>query len=435
MTSIAIVGAGQAGIVLGAGLLREGFDVTLYSDRTPDDYLQDRGRPTACLWGDSVVRERELGLNFWDDQAPGIGRIHLDLCLPDPMVAFTICAPLRKPALAVDQRLKFSRGMQELAERGADVVIDHISAPKLEKIAQQHDLVVVTTGQRSLTELFPRDDARSVYTEPRRSLFMMNIADYDLSARTEHEDLAFSFMPGVLEMFWVPFLDKDAGVTRSLVVEAMPGGPADRFGDVKTADEALDALRGLAKDLLPWESGFLAPARPTSPVTWLAGSLVPVVRQAVGVLPSGRPVLGLGDAIVLNDPLAGQGANNATRMATFFTHKIVGRGEDFSQDWLTEQFDEFWDYGRHVNDFSNVFLEPLQPFQQELLLAASRNDTIAGAVFEGFNDPASFTPWFTDRGQARDFLATHGVHKMDVLRYKLGVAKKVLSHKVFGRQV
>lgn len=418
--------------MLGAGLLRDGFDVTVYSDRTPDDYLHDRGRPTACLWGDQVVAERELELAFWDDTAPAINSIHLDLCLPDPMIAFSIGAGLRAPALAVDQRLKFAHGMRALAERGARIVVDHISAQKLEKVAAEHDLVVVTAGHRPLGELFPRDDVRSVHTEPRRSLFMMNIADYDLSARREHADLAFSFMPGVMELFWVPFLDKDRGVTRSIVVEAVPGGPADRFGSVQTADEGLDVLRGLARDLLPWESGFLAPARPTSPVTWLNGSVVPIVRQPVGTLPSGRHVLGLGDAVVLNDPLAGQGANNATRMATFFTSRITSRGKDFTAEWLAAQFDDFWDYGRHVNDFSNVLLEPLAPFQQELLLAASRNQEIAGCVFEGFNDPASFTPWFTDRGRARGFLADHGVGRASVLRYKLDVARKVLRHKVFG---
>lgn len=34
--AIAIVGAGQAGCILAYALLKKGFDVTLYSDRTPD---------------------------------------------------------------------------------------------------------------------------------------------------------------------------------------------------------------------------------------------------------------------------------------------------------------------------------------------------------------------------------------------------------------
>jgi glycine/D-amino acid oxidase-like deaminating enzyme len=123
MRRIAIVGAGQVGIVLGAELLARGYSVSLISDRSPEAYLQEGGRPTACLFGDSVVRERELGLNFWEGQAPSIKRIHLDLCTPDRLIAFSVLGDIQ-PALAVDQRLKFSRGMQELEKRGAKLLIE-----------------------------------------------------------------------------------------------------------------------------------------------------------------------------------------------------------------------------------------------------------------------------------------------------------------------
>lgn len=343
MREIAIVGAGQAGIVLAAELLRVGLGVTLYSDKTPEEYEAENGRPTACLFGDSVAREQELGLDFWADRAPTIERIHLDLCLKIRCIAFSVVAPLRGPALAVDQRLKFSRGLTEMERRGARVEFGPVSIEALERIAAGHDLTVVAVGHRGLgSALFERDASRCVYDLPRRRLFMLNIEGYDLGAGVDHDQLKFSFIPGVAEIFWVPFYDVDAGPSKSVLVESVPDGPGDRFGAVTSADEGLATLKSLVGDFCPWESGFLAPAKATHARSWLKGAVVPTVNRPVGRLPSGAHVLGLGDAVIVNDPLAGQGANNATRMARFFAERIWERGDlPLDAEWLGQQFDEF----------------------------------------------------------------------------------------------
>lgn len=67
MKKIAIVGAGQAGLLTGHALLRHGYGVTLFSDRTPEDFLA-RTRPTgtaarfgmALEWG-AGARVESLG--------------------------------------------------------------------------------------------------------------------------------------------------------------------------------------------------------------------------------------------------------------------------------------------------------------------------------------------------------------------------------------
>lgn len=428
MRTIAVIGAGQAGLLLSAALLRAGWRVSLYSDRTAEDHLCDRGRPTACLFGDQVEYEAELGLDFWPE-APRMRRIHLDLFTDDRSLAFSVDAPLRKPALAVDQRLKFSAGLREVRRRGAKVVIGPVDVDDLDRLAASHDLVVVTAGNNALAGLFERDPVRSVHSEPQRSLFMMNVHGYDMAARPEHREGVFSFLPGTLEMFWVPFHDKDVGESRSLVVEATPGGRADRFGDVTSADEGLEVLKAVVDELFPHESAFLRPARPTSPVTWIKGQVVPVVRRPVAVLPSGRHVLGLGDAVVLNDPLAGQGANNATRMVRFFAEELAGHDGPFTAPWLAERFDDWWEHGRYTNDFSNGLLAPLTEEQRTVMLAASRREDIGEQLWEGFNDPSSLFPWFFDAAATREFLARRNVGRLDVLRYKLGVGANLLAQK------
>lgn len=428
MATIAVIGAGQAGLVLSAALLRAGWQVTLYSDRTADDHLGDGGRPTACLFGDQVEYEAQLGLDSWPE-APRMRRIHLDLFTDDRALAFSVDAPLRKPALAVDQRLKFSAGLREVQRRGASVVIDAVGVDDLDRLAATHDLVVVTAGNGSLTGLFERDPARSVHSEPQRSLFMLNIHGYDLAARPEHAEGVFSYLPGTLEVFWVPFFDKDVGESRSVVVEASRGGRADLFGDVTSADEGLEVLKAVVDDLFPHESAFLRPARATSPVTWVKGEIVPVVRKPVAVLPSGRHVLGLGDAVVLNDPLAGQGANNAIRMARFFADELAAHEGPFTASWLTERFDEWWERGCYTSDFSNGLLAPLTEEQKVVMLAASRREDIGEQLWEGFNDPSSLFPWFFDAEATRDFLARRNVGRFDVLRYKVGVGANLLAQK------
>jgi 2-polyprenyl-6-methoxyphenol hydroxylase-like FAD-dependent oxidoreductase len=264
---------------------------------------------------------------------------------------------------------------------------------------------------------------------------MINIHDYDMAARPEHREGVFSFLPGTIEVFWIPFHDKDVGESRSIVVEVAPGGKADRLTDVTSADEGLAVFKDIVDELLPAESAFLRPARPTSPVTWIKGEIVPVVRRPVAVLPSGRHVLGLGDAVVLNDPLAGQGANNATRMARFFAAELAAHGGPFTASWLTERFDEWWEHGRYTSAFSNGLLAPLTKAQQDVILAASRREDIGEQLWEGFNDPSSLFPWFFDAAASREFLARRNIGRLDVLRYKLGVGVGLLSRKLFRRPV
>ncbi len=307
-----------------------------------------------------------------------------------------------------------------------------LAAVSVEGLAAEHDLTVVTVGHRSFgSALFERDAARCVYDRPRRRLFMINIEGYDLDAGVAQDQLKLSLIPGVAEIFWVPFYDVDAGVSKSVVIESVPGDPADRFGAVRSADEGLDVLKGLLRTFLPGESGFLTPAKTTHSRTWLRGAIVPTVHKPVGRLPSGAHVLGLGDTVIVNDPLVGQGANNATRMAHFFAERIRDRGQQpFDPQWLTGQFDDFWEYSRYVNDFSNAFLEPLRGFQRNLLISASRRPDIAEEIFEGFNHPPGLFPWLTDPRAAREFLAARGVHRRTLGGYQLGVLRNVLRQKV-----
>ena len=69
---VAVIGsAGQAGLLAAHGLLRAGYQVALYSDRSPEQWLNE-GRPTgtAVRFARSLAYERELELDHGHAQAP-----------------------------------------------------------------------------------------------------------------------------------------------------------------------------------------------------------------------------------------------------------------------------------------------------------------------------------------------------------------------------
>jgi 2-polyprenyl-6-methoxyphenol hydroxylase-like FAD-dependent oxidoreductase len=117
-------------------------------------------------------------------------------------------------------------------------------------------------------------------------------------------------------------------------------------------------------------------------------------------------VLGVGDTVILNDPIGGQGANNATKFAHLLIERIVERGDHpLDPAWMASVFNEFWDYSQYVNGFNTGLLQPLAPHQQQILLAASQHPAIALDFLNGFDHPPSLFPWFADPAAAEGYLA------------------------------
>lgn len=414
MRSIAIVGSGIVGLVAAHALRREGYRVTLYSDRTADQWLNEsRPTGTAARFDLALQIERDLGLNHWDDVAPRGEGVFLTFCPKkhNPLVRLLGRTPT--PFQAVDLRLQCHRWMNDF---NGELVIQSVDLARLETITRAHDLTIIAAGKAELSNLFVRDASRSVYTQPRRHLAMV-IATGRMSVDDcPFTPVKFEFLGTDGEIFFVPYFHKDRGPAWNIVVEAQPGSRMDLFANAKSGDDVLAIAKSVVRDLFPWSGSWIGEMELADDLGWLTGRIAPTVRKPFATLPSGRIVAALGDTAISYDPVAAQGANSGVKQARHLVDSIVARGDrDFDAQWLSDTFDAFWRiHARQACAFNNMFLEPITAAGKEILIAQygsdgdAHNDSvqqrIADAFFANFNDPREMTDAFFDVAKARAFI-------------------------------
>ena len=116
-------------------------------------------------------------------------------------------------------------------------------------------------------------------------------------------------------------------------------------------------------------------------------------------------MLGMADVVCLNDPLTGQGSNNASKCATVYLRRILDRGRaPFDAQWMRATFSAYWEYARFVTDWTNRMLLPPPPHVLSLLTAAATKKEIARWFVNGFDDPRRFYPRFADPIAAEQFV-------------------------------
>lgn len=405
MRRITIIGAGQAGLLLALSLLQEGYDVTVVSDRTPDEIRDGAVMSTQALFGDSLQIERQMGLGLWDEECPTIGGVSFKLAGPDGGKALAWSASFEAPAQSVDQRLKMPAYLKRFIERGGDLIVNKVELKDVENFAASSDLVVIASGKGELGSLFERDVEKSPYERPQRSLAVCYV--HKMAPDPAGRAVDLNIIPGVGEYVVIPGLTK-SGPCDQMFFEGLPGGPFDAFQDVRSSEEHLERAKDLLNRFVPWQAERCGDVALTDTGATLRGRFAPTVRKPVGRLPSGKLMLGLADAVVLNDPITGQGANNAVKCAELYRKRIVERGErPFDAAWMRETFDLYWDYARWVTTFTNTMLQPPSPHLQKILGTAATQPKVAHRFVNAFTDPRNFFPWLTDAAEADRFLAEH----------------------------
>ena len=404
MRKILIVGAGQAGLQLANGLAQNGYEVTVVSNRTPEQIRGGKVLSSQCMFGQALQYERDLGLNFWDDECPAVEGLSFSVPAPDGSgKAIYFEARLDRPAQSVDQRVKMPRWLEELERRGGRVELHEATAGDLERYAQENDLVIVAAGKGDITEIFERDAERSMYDKPMRALALTYVTG--MTPRPEFSAVNFNLVPGVGEYFVFPALTT-SGSCEIMVFEGIPGGPMDCWGDVETPKQHLARSLEILEKFFPWEAERNRNVELTDDNGILAGRFPPTVRNPVAQLPDGELVLGLADVVVLNDPITGQGSNNASKCAVVYLQRILERGaEPFDRGWMEGTFERYWEYAQYVAGWTNALLGPPPEHVLNLLGAAGQNQRIAKRFVEGFDDPSDFFEWFMTPDKAEAYLA------------------------------
>ncbi|HLL52979.1 MAG TPA: styrene monooxygenase/indole monooxygenase family protein [Myxococcaceae bacterium] len=401
MRKIAIVGAGQAGLLIAHALLRKGHQVTVHTDKTPDQLFNSRVWATPFLTSRACAFEEELGLSHWDGQQQFAAGAYLEVCPAPAQRALTVIGQIAKAGKSIDLRLKYARWLADLERRGGTVVHQPSGVTELESLSKENDLVLVTAGKGELSRLFPRDDSRSAHTQPSRNLVTAIFKGFKRSADQRFPSLRFVMTAGHGEFFSMPYFDRVRGPADVFLFEAIPGSGLDRFGDVTSAAGMTQRIREVVHHFAPWLDETLAHAEVVDETAWLTGAFTPTVRHPVARLPSGNPVMAVGDAVLLNDPIAGQGLNNATLMAKAVSDAILEHGDGpFTEDWMRRTFDAYWETeGQFRTHFTNMLLEPPPPHVMQLLGAASQVPTVAADFIRCFEDPKLFWPWITSPEQ------------------------------------
>ncbi|HPD93439.1 MAG: FAD-binding oxidoreductase [Rhodobacter sp.] len=405
MRKITIVGGGQSGFQLAIGLLQNGYQVRVVQNRDADDIARGKVLSSQCMFGDAIQAERDLGLDYWSDTCPPVEGISFVVPHPEQPGAKAIdwAGRLERNAYSVDQRVKIPRWMAEFERLGGRLVLKEAGISDMELYAREDDLVIVASGKGEIGQMFERDAEKSPYDRPQRALALTYVDG--MTPRPGFSAVNFNLIPGVGEYFVFPALTT-TGPCDIMVFEGVPGGPMDCWSNVHSPEQHLETSLKILNTYLPWEAERCRSVSLTDDNGILAGRFPPTVRKPIGSLPSGARVLGLGDAVCLNDPITGQGSNNAAKAARVYLKRILDHGDrPFDAAWMQGTFDAYWDYAQWVVNWTNMMLAPPPPFILEIMGTACAEPRLAHRIANGFDDPRDFFPWFADPGAAQAYLA------------------------------
>jgi styrene monooxygenase A-like protein len=408
MSRILIVGAGQAGLQLALGLLSDGHEVTVVSNRTAEDIHDGSVMSSQCMFGAALQTERDQGVNDWEAECPTVDGISLAVPAPDGSgKAIDWASRLDRYAQSVDQRVKMPGWMEEVERRGGRLVIEDAGVVELERYGAENDLVVVAAGKGEIVRLFERDAERSPYEQPMRALALTYVTG--MTPRPEYSAVCFNLIPTVGEYFVFPALTT-TGDCEIMVFEGIPGGPMDCWSAVTTPAEHLAKSKWILETFMPWEAERCRDIELTDDNGILAGRFPPTVRKPVAELPSGRLVLGLADAVMLNDPITGQGSNNAAKMATAYLEAIRRHGDaPYDRAFMDQAFEGFWQaYGQYTTAWTNALLSPPPEHVLKLLGAGNASPEVAHRFVNGFDNPVDYFDWFMFPDKAEAYLAEVG---------------------------
>ncbi|MBV6753724.1 FAD-binding oxidoreductase [Pseudomonas chlororaphis] len=347
--------------------------------------------------------ERQWGLNFWDEECPWNSSVTFTLGEPGAArKSVELKGKTQRPFQSIDQRLKFSRWLEVFQSLGGRLIIQDVTLADLDEISRGHELTIVASGKGEIGQCFLRDHERSIFDTPQRTLTCLYVTG--MLPVERFPGVRVNIIPEVGEYITMPGLTL-GGRCEMMLFEGIPGRAFDALNDVMSADEQLSLSKELLSNYIPWEAERSVSIELADRQATLKGCYTPFVKHPTARMPGGKFVLGMADAIVLNDPIAGQGANNATKCAGVYFDWIVERDkEPFDEAWMKGVFECCWRrYAQASTNWSNMLLNSSRRIVS-LLQSASRLPGLADTLADGFDDANDFFPWITDSIQIRKMI-------------------------------
>jgi hypothetical protein len=406
--NIAIIGAGQAGLQIGIGLLKANpyNKISLFTNKTAEQIYNGPILSSQGMFGSAINIEKQLELNYWDNICPANQTVSFNLIDPETTQLITKWKGLTtQPYQSVDQRLKFSKWQEIFVSLGGNLSVQEVNLNELNKITDSHELTLVAGGKSGISQSFQKNPHRSCFNKPQRilsCLYLKGVAPIEGPGGVH-----VHILPGIGEVFIMPGLTKN-GPCEMLLLEGIPEGPLDCWSSLLTAEERHKKALEFLQKFLPslWER--CQASQVTDDQATLVGAYTPIVRYPTFKLPCGKFVLGIGDTVLLNDPIAGQGANNACKAAYIYMNRITEHDEqDFSDEWMQETFEIYWrQHGLWSTQWSHMLLMPPPPYLMEMIQSASHSPEIANTLANGFDDPSTLFPWFNNTENALNVMCS-----------------------------
>jgi hypothetical protein len=405
---VTIVGAGQSGLMIGVGLVRKGYDITIVSDKKPEEIRNGRVSSSQGFQTTPIAYERKIGLRLWEqDYKPWEG-IEFNILNPETkekQLSFSslISEVHGRPdwvVESIDQRVKMPAWIYKFEELGGKMLYETADLASLERYEADADLVLVASGKGEIGALLERDDEKSVFDKPQRAIGMAYVKNMKpILTRdngTIHRGFTWNAVPGVGEYFVCNALTT-SGECEIMIFEGIPGGPMDILDMRDGPEKFLENCLKLLKEFLPDEYERAKDCYLTDDLGILSGRFPPTIRKPVMKLPNGGLAMGVADAVCLNDPVTGQGSCNAAKFANVAIDAIIKHGyRDFDEVFMQSMFDTYWNEAKAVVEWTNSMLGEPKPAQIKLMTAADQNQAVADFLIRGMDDANILTPYWFD---------------------------------------
>ncbi|MBV9196620.1 MAG: hypothetical protein JO168_20980 [Solirubrobacterales bacterium] len=411
ITSIAIVGAGVAGLHLGLYLQQHEVPVRIYTDRTPEEVARGRLLNTVAHHHHTLERERALGVHHWD--AEEYGYVCHQHCVTGAPVTLRFRGDFEHPSSIIDYRLYLPQLMKDYLDRGGDMTFGVIDREAIERMGREHDLVVVASGRDARSMFAPVPD-KSPHDRPQRRLCA---GIYHGVRYSEPKGVGVHISLGHGELLELPITSRE-GFATALLFEAIPGGEVEVLADARY-DEDHDRFDRLVLHTLEqhfpmcFERVDVASFSVQGPGDLLQGALTPVVREDYVQLQSGRFAVAAGDAHCVVDPVNGQGANSASYSAWVIGQAIA---EDLALDELfcRRVARERQAFVTGVSDWTNMILNP-EPHVVGLIMAMAENKPLCDAYTQNFNHPDRQWAAVATPERTAAFIARHTTNRASIV--------------------